>query len=78
MEQSFESSLNQLEAIVQKLEAGELTLEESLGLFEKGVTLVKDCRTRLTTAERRIEKLTRELNGDFNVEEMPDDEAGEN
>jgi exodeoxyribonuclease VII small subunit len=57
MEKSFEKSLDELEKIVTKLEAGDLPLEESLKLFEEGVKLSRNCRTRLTNAERRIEML---------------------
>ncbi len=57
MEKSFEKSLDELEKIVAKLEAGDLPLEESLKLFEDGVKLSRNCRERLTNAERRIEML---------------------
>lgn len=57
MEKSFEKSLDELEKIVAKLEAGDLPLEESLKLFEEGVKLSRNCRERLTNAERRIEML---------------------
>lgn len=57
MEKSFEKSLDELEKIVGKLEAGDLPLEESLKLFEEGVKLSRNCRERLTNAERRIEML---------------------
>lgn len=57
MEKSFEKSLDELEKIVAKLEAGDLPLEESLKLFEEGVKLSRNCRERLTKAERRIEVL---------------------
>ena len=58
---SFESSLNDLEKIVRKLEDGDLSLEESLKLFEDGVKLSRECRERLTNAERRIEVLLERL-----------------
>jgi exodeoxyribonuclease VII small subunit len=54
----FESSLAELEAIVSRLERGDLALEESLGLFERGVELSRACHARLEDAERRIEVLT--------------------
>lgn len=57
MEKSFEKSLDELEKIVARLEAGDLPLEESLKLFEEGVKLSRSCRERLTNAERRIEIL---------------------
>lgn len=65
MEKTFESSLGELEAIVRKLEQGDLDLEESLELFEKGVKLSRECRDRLTKAERRIEILLKDADGNF-------------
>jgi exodeoxyribonuclease VII small subunit len=54
----FESALSELESIVKRLEDGNLPLEKSLELFERGVTLSRYCHTRLEAAERRIEMLT--------------------
>jgi exodeoxyribonuclease VII small subunit len=54
----FEAAITELEAIVKKLEDGELTLEQSLELYERGVALSRYCHTRLEEAERRIEILT--------------------
>ena len=57
MEKSFETSLAELEQIVTRLEDGDLPLETSLELFEQGIKLSRECRDRLTKAERRIEIL---------------------
>ena len=54
----FESALAELETIVKTLEQGELTLEQSLERFERGVKLSRFCHTRLEHAERRVELLT--------------------
>ena len=54
----FESALTELEGIVKNLEDGNLTLEKSLALFERGVELSRYCHTRLEDAERRLEVLT--------------------
>ncbi len=54
----FESAIAELEQIVAKLEAGDLPLDASLGLFERGVTLSRYCHEQIGTAERRIEQLT--------------------
>jgi exodeoxyribonuclease VII small subunit len=54
----FESAIAELETIVKTLEEGELPLERSLELFERGVQLSRFCHTRLEEAERRIEILT--------------------
>jgi exodeoxyribonuclease VII small subunit len=53
----FEKKLNRLEEIVQKMEKGELSLDESLKLFEEGVKLSRDCHGQLTTAEAQVKKL---------------------
>ncbi len=70
MEKSFETSLAELEEIVGKLESGDLPLEESLELFEKGIKLSRECRERLTKAERRIEILMKDANGDLSTAEI--------
>lgn len=54
----FEGALAELETIVRKLEQGDLTLESSLGLYERGVTLSRYCHARLEDVERRIELLS--------------------
>jgi exodeoxyribonuclease VII small subunit len=53
----FEAAIAELEGIVKKLEEGDLALEQSLALFERGVQLSRFCHTRLEEAERRIEIL---------------------
>ncbi len=56
---SFESSLEELEKIVRELESGDLPLERSLELFEKGMSLSDSCRKQLEQAETRVEALVR-------------------
>ena len=53
----FETALTELDAIVKKLEEGDIPLEQSLQLFERGVQLSRFCHARLEEAERRIEIL---------------------
>ena len=53
----FEAAIAELEAIVKKLEEGDLALEQSLALYERGVQLSRFCHARLEAAERRIELL---------------------
>ncbi len=74
MSKTFEESLDQLEAIVRKLEDGDLPLEESLELFEKGVKLSRECKERLVRAERRIEVLMKESNGELKLEDFDEEE----
>jgi exodeoxyribonuclease VII small subunit len=54
----FEEAMRQLEAIVTELERGEVKLEASIGLYEKGELLKKRCETLLAEAQMRIEKIT--------------------
>lgn len=54
----FEAALSELDALVKKLEEGDLSLEQSLALYERGVQLSRFCHARLEEAERRIEILT--------------------
>lgn len=61
----LEKALDNLEQIVEALEEGKMTLEESLDLYEKGMTLVKLCNARLESAQKRIEILTGELPPDM-------------
>lgn len=61
--QNFEASLAALEKIVRELERGELPLEKSLELFERGVRLSRECQERLQQAERRIEVLLQRGDG---------------
>lgn len=53
----FEAAIAELEAIVKKLEEGDLALEQSLALYERGVQLSRFCHARLEAAEKRIELL---------------------
>ena len=53
----FESALAELDTIVRKMEEGDLTLEKSMELYERGLQLSKFCHTTLESAERRIELL---------------------
>jgi len=57
--ESFESCLEELEKVVQELEAGDLTLDRSLELFERGMGLSESCRKQLEEAETRVEMLIR-------------------
>jgi exodeoxyribonuclease VII small subunit len=71
---SFENSLAALEKIVRELERGDLPLERSLELFEEGVRLSRECQERLNSAERRIELLLHDGEGQPLVSEF-DEEA---
>ncbi|HHY31844.1 MAG TPA: exodeoxyribonuclease VII small subunit [Firmicutes bacterium] len=64
----FEKAMEELEETVSRLEGGELTLEESLEAFEKGMSLVKMCRKKLDEAETRIAKLVETKGGELVTE----------
>lgn len=53
----FEQSLSELEALVQRMETGEMTLEESLSAFENGIQLTRECQAILEQAEQKVQIL---------------------
>lgn len=55
---NFESSLEQLEALVTQMENGDLSLEESLKAFETGISLTRECQTMLEQAEQKVQLLS--------------------
>ena len=57
-ELSFEESIRELTNIVTKIEQGQIPLQDSLQQYEKGMALIKHCRTILNKAEKRIEKIS--------------------
>ena len=54
---SFEEAFSELEEVVQQLEAGDLTLDQSMALFERGMTLATQCNAQLDAAELRVQQL---------------------
>jgi exodeoxyribonuclease VII small subunit len=68
---SFEESLKKLESIVEQMEKGELSLEESVQLFEEGVALSAACKKELDDAEGKVETLIRQRDGSFRIEPFP-------
>ena len=67
-EPTFEEAIAGLEAIIEKIETGEIGLEESLLHYERGMKLVTRCRGILDTAEQRIAELTRSADGNVTIE----------
>lgn len=65
----FEEALNELEETVKKLESGETTLDESMELFEKGISLTRTCRKLLSDAQLKVTQLV----GGEEKEEIPFD-----
>jgi len=57
---SFEEAIKELTGIVSKIEQGQISLQDSLQQYERGMALIKQCRTILQQAEKRIEKISQE------------------
>lgn len=72
---NFEDAIRELEKIVDDLESGELSLEDSIKAFEKGIELSRLCRKKLEKAEDRVKKLLEKSGGDFDLRLF--DENGE-
>jgi exodeoxyribonuclease VII small subunit len=68
-EMTFENALNELESIVSKLERGEVTLEESIAIYERGAKLKSHCEGKLKDAQLKVEKIV--LDKDGKVETVP-------
>ncbi|EDM46908.1 exodeoxyribonuclease VII small subunit [Marinobacter algicola] len=70
----FEKSLDELEKLVHDLEQGELSLEQSLTAFERGVKLTRECQQALKTAEQRVEQLVESSDGTLETRPFTPDE----
>ena len=68
---TFEASLKKLETIVDQLEKGDLSLEESLKLFEQGVALSAACKQELDAAEGKVQMLIKQRDGSLKTEPFP-------
>ncbi len=69
---SFEESLKQLETIIGKLEKGDLSLEESVRLFEEGIHLSNACKADIESAEGKVQILLKLKDGTMKPEPFPD------
>lgn len=73
----FEKSLTELERLVEQLESGDLTLEEALKHFERGIGLARQCQNALQQAEQKVEQLSNK-NGQIEILPLPaEDETAE-
>ena len=68
--QSFEAKMKRLEEIVTNMEGSEVDLEESIRLFEEGVSLSKECQTLLDKAEEKVKVLTQTAYGEVQTKEF--------
>jgi exodeoxyribonuclease VII small subunit len=66
----FEVALEELENVVEQLESGDLSLEDSLAAFEKGVGLVKYCNQKLTDVEKKVEFLINDKEGKLQLKAL--------
>lgn len=66
-ELKFETAIADLEQIVEQLESGDLSLEDSLAAFEKGVGLVRYCNQKLTDVEKKVELLVKDKEGQLQL-----------
>lgn len=69
---TFEESISKLEEIASQLDGGDVTLDESLALFEKGIKLSKNCQKMLDEAEKKVSILMTDENGEIQKEEFGD------
>jgi len=63
-EPTFEAAIEEVEAIIRRIEAGEVGLEQSIEQYERGVKLIKQCRTVLDRVEQRVTDLTAQMQAD--------------
>jgi exodeoxyribonuclease VII small subunit len=75
---TFESAMEEIEQVVEQIESGELSLEESLAAYEKGVGLVKFCYQKLNEVEKRIEFLVKDKEGKLQLKVFENLGAEEN
>ena len=67
---SYEKIFNELEKIVHKMDSGDISLEKSMELFEKGMNLIKDGKEKLDQAEARVKTLIDESDSELDSEEL--------
>jgi exodeoxyribonuclease VII small subunit len=68
----FEQAMNDLEAVVERLERGDVPLEEAMRSFERGMALSRACQDALTTAEQKVELLASRSDGSHVAEDFAD------
>ena len=73
----FEKAIQRLEKIVEDLETGELDIDKSLEIFEEGIKMSRVCSKKLSEAEAKIEKLTRDQKGELVTELLPVEEKND-
>lgn len=77
-QKKFEDAMKRLEDIVNDLDSGDLSLEESLKVFEEGMKLIKFCSGKLEEADQKITRLVQESDGEFSRQPFEIEEKDEN
>ena len=67
--QTFEEALSRLETLVEKMESGDGSLEQSLDWFEEGMSLIESCRQELESAEQKVKELIKNSKGDYSLKD---------
>lgn len=67
--QTFEEALSRLETLVEKMESGDGTLEQSLDWFEEGMRLIESCRQELESAEQKVKELIKNSEGGYSLKD---------
>ena len=68
--QTFEDALSRLETLVEKMESGDGTLEQSLDWFEEGMSLIESCRQELESAEQKVKELIKNTEGGYTLKDQ--------
>ncbi len=71
----FEEALKRLEKIVEELEQGDLSLDEALKKYQDGIELSRLCTARLENAKKKIDLLSKNKKGEFELKPFPEDET---
>lgn len=77
-DKNFEAAMKELEQVVEQIECGDLSLEDSLSAYEKGVGLVKFCYQKLNEVEKKIELLVKDKDGKLQLKPFENTSAEEN
>ena len=67
--QTFEDALYRLETLVEKMESGDGTLQQSLDWFDEGMSLIKSCRQELESAEQKVKELLKNSEGGYSLKD---------
>ncbi|OGB60406.1 MAG: exodeoxyribonuclease VII small subunit [Caldithrix sp. RBG_13_44_9] len=75
--QNFEQAMKRLEEISQTLESGDISLEDSIKLYQEGTKLIEFCQGKLDEAQKMVQKLSRNASGDLEISALDDDNLPE-